>query len=405
MIDHPRPLLFRRGVYGACLDGIVLKTLRWTGLLALAALTLLSGCGPGEASEAMGDAAPSATAFTVTDVAGRQVTLDGPAERVLLGEGRQIIALSLLHPRPADVIAGWLGDLVRLDPETYEQYRQVYPQIDEIPLVGVMGEESFSIEKALAVAPDVAILSGGHGPSEESTNVIRQLEAAGIPVVIIDFSAHPLENTVPSIELLGQVLGREAQAQAYAAFYRARMDRIAERLEAAAPERPSVLMHMHAGAWECCRSPGAGNLGELITFAGGRNIGADVIPGALGVLNLEYIIAQDPDVYVGTGVPGRRAEGGVELGTGVPAAEARGSLREVVQQPGLAEMAAVRDGRVYGLWHNFYTSPVNVLAAEAMARWFHPELFADVDPAATLQEMNERFLAVPLEGTFWTSQE
>lgn len=36
--------------------------------------------------------------ITVTDIAGRQVTLDAPAERVILGEGRQIYLLGLLEP-------------------------------------------------------------------------------------------------------------------------------------------------------------------------------------------------------------------------------------------------------------------------------------------------------------------
>jgi iron complex transport system substrate-binding protein len=36
-----------------------------------------------------------------------------------------------------------------------------------------------------------------------------------------------------------------------------------------------------------------------------------------------------------------------------------------------------------------------------MAKWIHPELFADIDPSATLAEINRHFLAVPLEGTMW----
>ncbi len=374
----------------------------------MAGLLLLGGCSPEPQTHESGiapDTSVTSAALVVTDVSGREVVLAGPARRVLLGESRLLLALSIVHPHPVDVIAGWQGDLARLDPVTYERYRAAYPRLDSIPVVGLIGEESFSIEKALATEPDVAILSGGHGPSEASVTLIRQLEAAGIPVVIIDFNTHPLQHTLPSIRLLGAVLGQEERANAYAAFYEERMNRIKERLDHTPGERPSVLMHMHAGAWECCRSPGSGNLGELITFAGGRNIAADVIPGALGLLNPEYILSQNPEVYIGTGMPGRSHQGGLELGTGVSPETARTSLQNVIRQPELAELSAVFNGRVYGLWHNFYTLPVNVLAAEAMARWFHPDLFADVDPAATLKEINERFLRVPLEGTFWIGLE
>ena len=46
-------------------------------------------------------------------------------------------------------------------------------------------------------------------------------------------------------------------------------------------------------------------------------------------------------------------------------------------------------------------SPLDILAVEVLARWIRPELFGDVDPAATLAEINNRFLSVPLEGTQW----
>ncbi|WP_142848370.1 hypothetical protein [Telmatospirillum sp. J64-1] len=63
----------------------------------------------------------------------------------------------------------------------------------------------------------------------------------------------------------------------------------------------------------------------------------------------------------------------------------------------------MQDGRVHALWHNFYNSPMNLLAIEALATWIHPELFSDIDPAATLAEINERFLPVPFQGTYWSS--
>jgi len=179
------------------------------------------------------------------------------------------------------------------------------------------------------------------------------------------------------------------------------MDRIAERLEQQDPERPKVLMEMHAGAREeCCGSPGKGNLGAFIDFAGGHNIGADIIPGALGTLNLEYIISEDPEVYIGTGSSNTDTPG-ILVGTHVGKEEARQSLERVIQRPGISTLSAVRQGRVYGLWHNFYNAPLNLLAVEAMAKWFHPNLFEDVDPEETLREMNDRFMAVPFAGTYW----
>lgn len=373
-----------------------------TGYLTATAAAILlglslAGCAP-ESAQGSDDANRGDAAFTVTDVAGREVVLSAPANRVLLGEGRQLIALSLVHSDPGSIIAGWLGDLRALDPASYQLYLDRSPVIAEIPMVGQTSEETFSVEKALAVRPDVAILSGGHGPSASSSETVRQLEAAGIPVVFIDFREEPLKNTVPSVRLLGQVLGREEQAEAFIDFYESRMARISDRLAESNPARPRVYMEMHAGGdRECCGSPGKGNLGDYIEFAGGHNIGADVLPGSLGTLNLEYIISEDPEVYIGTGGSGTTT--GVKIGSGVEENATRESLATVVARPGIAGLEAVQNGRAHALWHNFYNTPVNILAVEAMAKWIHPELFSDIDPAETLEQLNREFLAVPLEGT------
>ncbi|QRE74998.1 hypothetical protein F1D61_16630 [Methylobacterium aquaticum] len=74
----------------------------------------------------------------------------------------------------------------------------------------------------------------------------------------------------------------------------------------------------------------------------------------------------------------------------------------MLQSPGLAQqLSAIRSGRAYGLWQGFSTSPVNVLAVEVLAKWLHPDLTGDLDPEATLAELNARFLAVPMDGTYW----
>lgn len=361
--------------------------------------SFLSRAGAGLLALFLPAAAVAEAPVTLTDIAGRNVTLKRPAQHVLLGEGRQLNALALLHPDPVRLVVGWLGELQRFDSATYALYLEQFPDIDKIPLVGITSADSFSVEKALSVRPDVAIFSGGHGPSERSAEAVRQIEAAGIPVVFVDFHGRPLENTIPSIEILGKVLGREEQAKAYADFYRGRLEAIRRRV-AAAPARPRVFLHMHAQLRECCLSAGKGNLGEFIAFAGGDNIAAAVLPGPTGQMNLEYVLSARPEVYVATG--GAHTAGkGLAIGTHVEAADARASLAAVVRDPGLAPLPAVKNGAAYGLWHHFYNSPLNLLALEALASWIHPALFQDVDPARSLAEINARFLAVPYRGTYW----
>jgi iron complex transport system substrate-binding protein len=340
---------------------------------------------------------------TLRDVAGRDVTLTTPVKRILLGEGRQLLALAVLHPDPASLLAAWSADMRRQDKGLYEQYRAKFPALDQVPFVSRGSPDTFSVEQALAAAPQVAILSGGFGPSVRSDDMVRKLEAAGIPVVQIDFIEAPLKNTVPSIRLLGQLLDREARAEEFIAFYQSRMDRITTRLAQAKPAFPTVLMHAHAGYQDCCNSPGRVTIGAFIDVAGGHNIATDVLKQPVGQLSLEYVIQRNPDIYVGTGGMHLEALGGLVMGPGVEPATSRERLAKAVSNPGLAGLSAVRHRRVHGIWHLFNNMPFNVLAVEAMAKWFHPELFKDVDPDESLRELNQRFLPVPLQGTFWVN--
>ncbi|MBB5695075.1 ABC transporter substrate-binding protein [Muricoccus pecuniae] len=355
------------------------------------------------AAPSMGQGAPQP--ITLRDVAGREVVLPAPAKRLLLGEGRLISVLALLEREdPTRVVAGWMGEFHRLDPQGFAQLAARFPAAERIPVVGASSAETFSIESALTARPDLVVLGlDGHGPGKGS-EAEAQFARAGVPVVFVDFRQDPLNNTLPSIALLGKALGRDREAAEYVGFAREHAERIRARLAEARPTRPAVLMELRAGGTrECCGSPGRGNLGGLIELAGGDNIGAGVVPGALGTLNLEYVVTRDPAVYVATG--GANGEGTQpRLGPGVTPEEARAALVRAVSRPGVSGLSGVKAGRAHALWHSFYDSPYNLLALEALARWLHPDLFADIDPAATLAEMNRRFLpSLPLEGTYWVS--
>ena len=192
------------------------------------------------------------------------------------------------------------------------------------------------------------------GADPQSSSLLKQFEAAGVPVLVVDFFMRPIENTEPSILLLGRALGRDEQAQALARFYRERMDRIAQRTSQPGRARPAVLVHAHAGSTDCCNSPGVGTFNDMITLAGGHNIGADVLKGATGQLGFEYINSRNPAVYVATGTgAARRATSGLVIGMGADAAQARASLKNMIDAQRLSALSAVRTGNAHGIWHGF----------------------------------------------------
>jgi iron complex transport system substrate-binding protein len=382
---------------------------------AARALALAAWAAPGVATFGLSPAAHAATEAvavptaaavqTVTDLAGRTVRIPGEPHRILLGESRLLLAVALLEGKqPLARIAGWQGDLPTMDPQTFDAYAAKFPQIKQIAVIGKATEDSISPEKALSIRPDLAIFSvAGHGPGPANP-LVKQLEATGTTVVFVDFRLHPMQNTLPSMELLGKVMHREQQADAYAQFYQqhlARVQAVVNRIPV--QQRPKVFIDMLAGVWDagCCHTAGNGNLGEFIQAAGGRNIAAGLLPGPLGDISMEQVIAAQPDVYIATGSRTKPGLTSLRVGALTSETDAQASLAALVARPGFAAIKAVHDGRVHGISHDYYDSPYNIVAIEAMAKWFYPQQFKDLDVHATQDELYRRFLAVPPDGTYW----
>lgn len=341
-----------------------------------------------------------AQGISATDVLGRKVTLPAPAKRIVLGQGRQINALGLIHPDPVSILAGWGSDYRRQSPDTFARYQKRFPAIETVPFVGDGATAGgFSFEQAITLAPDLMILSRSlAGTRTGPGDLVERFEAAGIPVAVIDFFLDPLKDTVPSLRLLGRLTGRDEQAERFLSFYEGRMRGVAERMQGAAT--PSVFIHAHAGGAECCMSPGRGTLDDFITAAGGRNIAKALLPGATGQISLEQLIVSDPQVYIATGGTHMAPQGGLVLGLGVGRATAEESFRRLLAKPGIATLEAVKEKRAFGLWHLFNDTPLHVVAIERLAKWLHPQRFAEVDPTATMAEA-AAFSAIPLDGTLW----
>lgn len=363
---------------------------RW-GIQLLAAATLMGSI--------------SSWAATVTDIAGGSVEVPAKVDRILLGEGRLFYAVSLLEgKKPFDRIVGWQGDFRKLDPQTYSVYQAKFPEIDKIPLIGNTTADSVSPEKVLTLNPDVAIFGlSGHGPGRDS-QLVKQLEKAGVPVVFVDFRTSPLKNTLPSMRLLGKVLHREQQAENYINFYQDNV-RLVTDVTSKIPDnqKPSVFIELKAATSDdCCGTAGNGNMGDFIDLAGGNNIAKGLLPGALGQINLEKVLSANPDVYIASGAKAPDAKDpGIKLGAKVTEQQARDSLNSAMQRTGISTLKAVQDGNSHAIWHSYYNSPYNVLAVQAFAKWIYPEKFASLDPKKTMDSMYQQFLAVDPSGTYW----
>ncbi len=81
--------------------------------------------------------ARAAESVTVTDLAGRTVSVKKGVARMILGEGRQLYGLAVLdRDDPFRRVVGWRDDLKVNDPDSWRKYKAKFPGADEIADLG-----------------------------------------------------------------------------------------------------------------------------------------------------------------------------------------------------------------------------------------------------------------------------
>ncbi|EIC85215.1 ABC transporter substrate-binding protein [Serratia sp. M24T3] len=352
-----------------------------------------------------GALASGVEAKTVVDIYQRKVEVPDNPQRIILGESRMLYSLALIeNGDPSAHVVGWPGDMLHYDPQSWQLYVKAFPHIATIPQLGTVSYDQMSVENILALKPDLVILPRyAKRPSSEGT-VEAQLTKAEVPFIYVDFRVDPLHNTVPSLRLLGEVLNTQQKAGRFIEFYQQHMQYISRTLATYKGPKPKVMLQLHLGRKEsCCTTVGKGNLADLLEFAGGQNIAKNMFKGVYGEMNPESVIIANPDIYMTTGMSGAEKPDDLQLGPLVSREQAEESFRNLMsKQPILSSLRAVKDGKAYSLWHNFYLSPYHLLDVEMFAKAFYPQLFASLDPQQTLQQMYQQFLPIPLTGTYWT---
>ena len=349
-----------------------------------------------------------AETVSLKDVTGRNVEVNVPVKNLILGEGRQIYFLAALdNENPFKGVVGWRDDLPKADPETYQAYLAKYPEIAKLPTFGGMKDGTFDIEQAVALKPDVILMNIDAKTATEEAGYIEKLGKVGIPLVYVDFREKPMENTEPSMRLMGKLIGKEQQAEDFIKFRADSIARVTDVLAKANPPRPVVFVERAGGySDDCCMSFGNENFGKMVEIAGGTNMARDIIPGTFGTVNPEQVIASNPDQIIVTGgmweayVPGGKWVG---VGYGADLGEARRKLENLTTRPAFTGVKAVKDGNVHAIWHQFYNNPYQFVAIQEIAKRLHPDLFQDLDAEATFKELHARFLPLDYKPGYFVS--
>ena len=339
--------------------------------------------------------------ITLTDTMGRTVEVPEDPQRILLGfyfEDFMAVAGPEAYDRVVaiskDTWAGWRN-------LQWKTYAAAIPRLEELADVGEVDSGTFSLEAAIAAQPDVAVLAAWQ--YKALGEVADRIEAAGIPIVVLDYNAQTVEMHVKSTELLGALMGAEERAKTLADEYAAAVTEVESRL-ANLPEgaAPRVYVELARKGKDTVDNSYSGTQwGSVIDQLGAINIANGQISN-WGKLSPEYVLAQNPQVIMlaGSGWAGR--DEAVIMGPGVDSALTHDRMKAYLGRPGWDGLDAVKSGKIIGVYHGGNRTLYDYAFLQFLAKAMYPEAFADMDPQASLDRFFATYMPVEFKGTYMT---
>lgn len=202
-----------------------------------------------------------------TDSYGRTVTIEKESQRIVSLSASISEIIFLLHCE--DKLAG-ISDFCDYPPET-----------KDIPKVGKL--LNLNIESILSVNPDLIFIG-----SIISKNDVEKLEQTGIPIFFLK-KEDSIDDLYSSIQILGTIFQKTALADSLVQHYRKEIEQFRN---AGQQTLPTVYYVAGFGQTGDFTAPGNSFIHDIITLAGGENIGKDLTQWSI---SREHIFEKNPD--------------------------------------------------------------------------------------------------------------
>ncbi len=296
------------------------------------------------------------------------VTMNMPVTRIVSCSANHIATMRAMDVDISTIVG------VRKDVHDAGDY---FPEFADTPNIGTGFPINY--EAILALNPDLVMI----WPNAYATDANN---LPGVPCVGFDCSN--TETYVDEIMRLSYIIGRVDEAKELVNFYKGIVNQIEEKIETIpVADRPTVYYEAKAAY----STTGSGTQGHaLLTRAGGANIFSDKT-GSF-TTDAESVLLLNPDVIVKFA---RRYVGYGGYYVGTPLSEMVAARNEIMNRPELANTDAVKNGKVYILDGDIVGATRNFIGMAYMAKWFYPDLFADLDPVAIHNEYLTRFQGLP----------
>lgn len=293
---------------------------------------------------------------TITDMAGREVTIPAAIDSVFSTDPTSAIYLYTLVP---DKLLGWNYELNDIEKSV------ILEKYHSLPNFG-MGDP-VNYEAVIAAKPDIALTVGtiNDGIVSEADQLSERL---GIPVVVVN---NDLLSASESYRFMGELFGVEEDAEKLASYAQSTFDDIAEM---DIPEDKKVRIYYGNGEDSLETAPAGSSHGQIIDLVNAVNVAElEMGDGSRVQISAEQLLAWNPDVIVVIG------EAKADI-SGKTAASA------ILDNPDYASLKAVQEQKVYGApnapfsWMDRPPGPNRIVGIRWLSGLIYPEyLNFDVD--------------------------
>lgn len=212
------------------------------------------------------------TSVTITDMKGREITLEEPADRIVALTASDCEILYAIGAGDSLVGRGTYCD---------------YPA-EVLDVAEVASGADTNIEQIIALEPDVLLMSDMAQTEEQ----VAQLEAAGIRVVVSE--ATDIEDVYTAIEMIGALMGKETNAAAVIENMKTTFRNVQE--AATGDGSKTVYFEVSPLQWGLYTAGKNTFMDEIATMLGLTNCFADV--DGWSAISEEQVLERSPDYIV-----------------------------------------------------------------------------------------------------------
>ncbi len=346
--------------------------------IIILSMSVLSGCAQSENNQDHKEnltEASNTNTLEITDIAGRNINLEGPIDKVVVvGSALRIYT----YVNGSEKLAG--VEKKQQSAETGRPYIIANPELENLPIVGEGFPANPDPELLIEADPDVIIA----GDILDVAEIEELQKKTGIPIVVVSCGNSTVfdEDMYKSLEIIGEIVGKEDRVEELIEFMEdCKAELIDLTKDIPEDEKPSI----YVGGLSYKGNHGIESTegySPILNTIGAKNVVDEIGKSNSIMIDKEQLVKWDPDILV-------IDENGLAL-----------VKEDYKKNPEYyKELTAVRDGKVYAQlpctsYHkNIETAIANIYF---LGKVLYPEEFKDIDVVEKADEIYTFMLGEPL---------